>query len=284
MALGIPGTRRRFSPWTVLKHVILGSVSVAFAAPFLWVIITSFKSPQEYYKGGFFPEGAWHFDNYLKAITHFDLLHFYRNSAVMSVSAVAIGLVLSMMCAYALFRLRFRFRNVMFISLVVLMMLPPQLTLISQFLLFDRMHILNTPLALILPYALGVLPLGVFILRGFYKELPIDLDHAARMDGATDMQIIFLVLLPLSLPVLATACILTFIQSWNEFLLASIFVNRAWSTLPVAIATINTVAISDGNQPMKFAAVVLSFLPLLVVFLFMQRYFIRGLASGGLKG
>jgi len=284
MASGIPGTRRRFGPWTVLKHVILGSASVAFAAPFLWVIITSFKSPQEYYKGGFFPEGAWHFDNYLKAITHFDLLHFYRNSAVMSVSAVAIGLVLSMMCAYALFRLRFRFRNVMFISLVVLMMLPPQLTLISQFLLFDRMHILNTPLALILPYALGVLPLGVFILRGFYKELPIDLDHAARMDGATDMQIIFLVLLPLSLPVLATACILTFIQSWNEFLLASIFVNRTWSTLPVAIATINTVAISDGNQPMKFAAVVLSFLPLLIVFLFMQRYFIRGLASGGLKG
>ncbi len=284
MASGIPGTRRRFGPWTVLKHVILGSASVAFAAPFLWVIITSFKSPQEYYTGGFFPEGAWHFDNYLKAITHFDLLHFYRNSALMSVSAVAIGLVLSMMCAYALFRLRFRFRNVMFISLVVLMMLPPQLTLISQFLLFDRIHILYTPLALILPYALGVLPLGVFILRGFYKELPIDLDHAARMDGATDMQIIFLVLLPLSLPVLATACILTFIQSWNEFLLASIFVNRTWSTLPVAIATINTVAISDGNQPMKFAAVVLSFLPLLIVFLFMQRYFIRGLASGGLKG
>jgi len=284
MAQGIPGLRRHLSPWTVLKHVILASTSLAFAAPFLWVIVTSFKSPQEYYTGGLFPGGAWHLDNYARAITHFDLLHFYRNSAVMSVSAVAIGLVLSMMCAYALFRLRFRFRNVMFISLVVLMMLPPQLTLISQFLLFDKTHILNTPLALILPYTLGVLPLGVFILRGFYKELPIDLDHAARMDGATDMQIIFLVLLPLSLPVLATACILTFIQSWNEFLLASIFVHRDWSTLPVAIATINTVAISDGNQPMKFAAVVLSFLPLLVVFLFMQRYFIRGLASGGLKG
>jgi ABC-type glycerol-3-phosphate transport system permease component len=186
--------------------------------------------------------------------------------------------------AYALFRLRFRFRNVVFVSLVVLMMLPSQLTLISQFLLFQKAQILYTPLALILPYTLGVLPLGVFILRGYFNELPIDLDHAARMDGATDRQIIFLVLLPLSLPVVATAAILTFIQSWNEFLLASIFVRRDWATIPVAIARINTVATVDGNEPMKFAAVVLSFLPLLVLFLFLQKYFIRGLASGGVKG
>ncbi len=284
MAVSGKTGRRRLSPWVAVKHVVLASTSIAFAAPFLWVIITSFKSPQEYYTGGLFPHGAWYLSNYTEAIVQFDLVHFYRNSTVMSVSAVAFGLVLSLLCAYALFRLRFRFRNVVFVSLVVLMMLPPQLTLISQFLLFDKAGILDTPLALILPYTLGVLPLGVFILRGFYKELPIDLDHAARMDGATDLQIIFLVLLPLSLPVLATACILTFIQSWNEFLLASIFVHRDWSTLPVAIATINTVATTNGNQPMKFAAVVLSFLPLLIVFLFMQRYFIRGLASGGLKG
>ncbi|WP_180899762.1 carbohydrate ABC transporter permease [Martelella soudanensis] len=276
--------KQRLSFLTVLKHCILALTSLAFAAPFLWVIVTSFKSPQEYYNGRIFPSGTWQFSNYAEAISQYDLLQFYRNSVIMAASAVVVGLILSLLAAYALFRLRFRFRNVVFVALVVLMMLPPQLTLIAQFLLFQKSHILYTPLALILPYILGVLPLGVFILRGFFNELPIDLDHAARMDGATDLQIIFLVLLPLSVPVLATACILTFIQTWNEFLLASIFVRDNWSTLPVAIARINTVATVEGNQPMKFAAVVLSFLPLLAVFLFMQRYFIKGLASGGLKG
>ena len=83
---------------------------------------------------------------------------------------------------------------------------------------------------------------------------------------------------------MATACILTFIQSWNEFLLASIFVRDNWATVPVAIAQVNNVATENGNEPMKFAAVVLSFLPLLALFLFLQKYFIKGLASGGVKG
>ncbi|WP_174804496.1 carbohydrate ABC transporter permease [Martelella limonii] len=275
---------QRIGFMTVSKHIILTATSFAFAAPLLWVVVTSFKAPQEYYNGRIFPSGAWQFSNYLEAVVQYDLVHFYANSLLMASAAVFIGLILSLLCAYALFRLRFRFKNVMFVSLVVLMMLPPQLTLIAQFLLFQKSQILYTPFALILPYTLGVLPLGVFILRGFFNELPIDLDHAARMDGATNLQIIFLVLLPLSMPVLATACILTFIQTWNEFLLASIFVREDWATLPVAIARINTVATVEGNQPMKFAAVVLSFLPLLAVFLFMQRYFVKGLASGGVKG
>jgi ABC-type glycerol-3-phosphate transport system permease component len=279
-----PRIHRRAEPVTILKHIVLALVALVFAMPFLWVIVTSFKAPSEYYTGGLLPQGAWQFSNYTRAIVEYDLLHFYANSALMAGTSVAFGLTLALFVAYALFRLRFRFRNVVFVSLVVLMMLPSQLTLISQFLLFQKAQILYTPLALILPYTLGVLPLGVFILRGYFNELPIDLDHAARMDGATDRQIIFLVLLPLSLPVVATAAILTFIQSWNEFLLASIFVRRDWATIPVAIARINTVATVDGNEPMKFAAVVLSFLPLLVLFLFLQKYFIRGLASGGVKG
>lgn len=276
--------RRHLSWLAVLKHLILASVAMLFVLPFFWVIVTGFKDQREFYSGKFFPEGRWHVENYLTALLQFDLSRYYLNSFLITGSAVTVGLFLALLSAYALFRLRFRFRNVVFVSFVLVMMLPPQLTLIAQFLLFQQMHILYTPLALILPYIVGVLPLSVFILRGFFSELPIDLDHAARMDGATDTQIVFLVLLPLATPALATACILTFIQTWNEFLIASIFVRRDWYTIPVAISEINSIAASTGNEPLKFAAVVLSFLPLLLLFLFMQRYFVRGLASGGVKG
>lgn len=275
---------RHLHPLTVLKHVILCLLALAFAGPFLWVIATSLKAPSDFFSPGFLPSGEWQWQNYSQAFTVYGLGRYYVNSAVVSVSAVTLGLAIALFAAYAMFRLRFRFRNTVFVALVVLMMMPPQLTLISQFLLFQKSGILYTPLALILPYTLGVLPLSVFILRGFFKDLPIDLDHAARMDGATDMQIVRLVLLPLSVPVLATACILTFIHTWNEFLLASIFVRSDWATVPVAVANINNVATQDGNQPMKFAAVVLSFLPLFVLFLFLQRFFVKGLASGGVKG
>ena len=140
---------------TVIKHLVLAPVALIFAVPFLWVIITSFKSPSEYYDGGLLPRGAWQFSNYTHAIVDYRLFHYYANSTLMSVGSVVLGMVLSLMVAYALFRLRFRFRNVMFVSLVVLMMLPPQLTLISQFLLFQKTGILYTPLALILPIRSG---------------------------------------------------------------------------------------------------------------------------------
>lgn len=282
--MAAPQALRRLGWTTVLKHIILATVALAFVLPFVWVIVTGFKDQREFYSGTFFPTGRWHFENYLTALHEFDLPRYYFNSLLVTGSSVLIGLFLALFSAYAMFRLRFRFRNVVFVGFVLVMMMPPQLTLIAQFLLFQQMQILYTPWALILPYVAGVLPLSVFILRGFFNELPIDLDHAARMDGATDTQIVFRVLLPLSAPALATACILTFIQTWNEFLIASIFVRRDWYTLPVAIAEINSIAASTGNEPLKFAAVVLSFLPLLVLFLFMQRYFVKGLASGGVKG
>lgn len=279
-----PRALRHLNWLTVVKHVVLAVVALGFLLPFIWVIVTGFKDQREFYSGHFFPQGRWHIENYLTALLQFELPRYYFNSLFITGSAVFVGLFLALFSAYAMFRLRFRFRNVVFVGFVLVMMLPPQLTLISQFLLFQQMQILYTPWALILPYIVGVLPLSVFILRGFFNELPIDLDHAARMDGATDTQIVFLVLLPLSVPALATAFILTFIQTWNEFLIASIFVRRDWYTIPVAISEINSVAASSGNEPLKFAAVVLSFLPLLILFLFMQRYFVRGLVSGGVKG
>ncbi|WDR01963.1 carbohydrate ABC transporter permease [Devosia algicola] len=275
---------RRYHPLTVVKHLVLCLLSLAFAGPFVWVIATSLKASSEFFSPNFLPMDGLQWENYTQAFVTYGLAHNYFNSLTVTVAAVGLGLAIALLAAYGMFRLRFRFRNTVFVALVVVMMMPPQLTLISQFLLFQKSGILYSPLALILPYTLGVLPLSVFILRSFFKELPIDLDHAARMDGATDLQIVRLVLLPLSVPVLATAGILTFIQTWNEFLLASIFVRSDWATIPVAVANINNIATQDGNQPMKFAAVVLSFLPLFVLFLFLQRFFVKGLASGGVKG
>ncbi len=178
----------------------------------------------------------------------------------------------------------FKYGPVIFIMFLVVLMLPPQISLVPLFRIFQKLDLLYTPTSLFLPYVFAAVPLSLFLTYGYFRALPKELDEAAIMDGANHWQIYRLVTLPMSKPILATAVIISATGVWNEYLLASVFMRgSAFETLPVAIVRM-TQNRMISNYPLDFATSILAFMPLIILFIFMQRFFIKGISGGAIKG
>lgn len=191
------------------------------------------------------------------------------------------NLLFCSMLGYALAHLNFPGKKIIFGAVLGTLMIPGLVVFIPQFVLVVNMGLANTLAALILPFLVG--PFGVFLMRQFFQGIPRDLVEAARIDGASEMGIFFRIMLPLAVPALATLGILTFLGSWNNFLWPLVVATTEKTyTLPVALALVST-GQNQTDYGLLLAGACLVVLPILVVFLFFQRYFIQGIASTGIK-
>lgn len=278
-------SRFRPSPW----HLVLIPITFVLLVPLLWMLATSLETEAETHR---FPPVLvprslqWH--NYADAWRAAPFGSFLLNSLIVSVLTVISTLVLCSLAGYAFARVRFAGRGLLFIVLMASLMVPFQVTMIPEFLIVKwlGLHVwtqlgIDHLGALIVPNL--VTAFGIFFLRQFFLTIPIELEEAARMDGTSRLGVLIKIVLPLSLPALATLAVLTFLDSWNSFLWPLIVVNsEPHMTLPLGLTTFQG---SHNTQwSLLMAANVLSLLPMLVVFFAAQRYFVRSVAGTGLKG
>jgi multiple sugar transport system permease protein len=274
-----PRPRRRlpFSPW----HLFLAPVAAIMLVPLVWMVIVSLETKQEAQS---FPPvlipSSLHFGNYPAAWNSAPFGDFFLNSAIYSVTTVAGNLLFCSLAAYAFARLRFVGRDVLFVVFLATLMVPYQVLLIPTFLIVKQLGLVDSVGGLIVPNLCTAF--GVFMLRQFFRTLPIELEEAARMDGTSRLGILFKIVLPLSLPALATLAIIQFIWSWNDFLWPLIIIDTAsHAPLQLGLSTFQNAHSTEWNLLM--AGTVMSQIPMLVIFLFAQRWFIRSVAFTGIK-
>ncbi len=269
------------------KRSVAASLGVLLLAltmilPFLWMLSTSLMGELEVYQfpPRFLPS-TFRWSNFTEALTLQPFGRFFLNTAIVAAASVAGQLLFCSMAAYAFARLRFRGRDALFRAYLATMMIPAMVTLIPAFLLIVRFGWMNTYWALFTPMISSVW--GIFLLRQFFQTIPKDLEDAARIDGASEVAIFWRIILPLSRPALATLGIFAFMGSWKDFLWPLIVTNRTdMRTVEVGIANFSSMYQTDW--PHQMAAAVVVMLPIVLVFFFAQRYFVRGITTTGMKG
>lgn len=277
------GLSRPSSVVVAIRYAVLIAGAAVMITPFVYMLSTSLKA-QEYvltFPPQFIPQPATT-DNYTQAWTSNQFARYFANSVVVAVAATIVSLLLSSMMAYAFARMRFRGRELLFKLLLLGLMVPPLMLLIPQFILAKQLHLLDSLLGLVVFYVGGTLSLNTFLLRVFFETIPVEIEEAMRVDGANAWTIYSRLILPLSKPALATATIFTFLASWDEFVWALTSINTPERrTLPLAIALFQGENVTLWG--LVFAAATISILPVVLAFLFLQRYFIQGLTSGAVK-
>ena len=256
---------------------------VVTTLPFIFVVMTSLKSQQETFSGAVWalPESL-HFGNYLEVLNG-GFWVYLRNSVFVLVTSIILILVISSMAAYAFARLRFRLNKPLFGLIVAGMIVPIHITLIPIYLLIRNVGLYDTPFALIGPYVATALPVSIFILTEFMRQIPKELEEAAKLDGCGAFGIFWKVFLPLSGPGLSTVAIYNSIGLWNEFIFAYVLTsNPANRTLPLAIWDFQGQYAS--NIPAILSVVTLTSLPLIVAYAFGQERIVKGMMAGALKG
>jgi multiple sugar transport system permease protein len=266
----------------ILLHLVLLIAAAAMVIPFLWMISTSLKRPREIYvwPPTLLPHEIF-WSNYLKSWSAAPFGRFYLNSLFIALSVTGGQLITCTFAAYAFARLNFRGRDLIFIAFLATMMIPFQVSMIGAFQVIYWLGWADSYYALIVPGLAS--PFGVFLLRQFFLTLPIELEDAARIDGASRLGVIRHVIVPLSTPALATLGIFTFMGVWNDFLWPLVVLNSEQHyTVQLGLAIFRDSHSTVWNLLM--AGTVSATLPILIVFFFAQRYFIRGIALTGLKG
>jgi multiple sugar transport system permease protein len=277
--------RLPFSPW----HLVLVPATLVLIFPFVWLVVTSVETPGEalHFPPILTPH-VLRFANYPDAFKAAPFGRFFINSTAVAVTTVASNLVLCSLAGYAFARLRFLGRGALFVVIMMTLMVPFQVTMIPQFIITKWLgiHVLagvgiDHIGALILPNAATAF--GIFFLRQFFRTLPIEYEESARVDGASRLKVLWRIVLPLSVPALATLAALTFLDSWNNFLWPLIVVTSPdQMTVPLGLATFQ--GAHSTEWPLLMAGNVMSLLPMLVIFFAAQRYFVRSVAATGLAG
>jgi multiple sugar transport system permease protein len=272
-------TRRKLS-WAGADILVLAWVLF----PLLWILSLSFKTPGSISNGSYWPT-HWTVSNYRTIFKTSDFLYALRNSVVIAVIASAIAVVVGSFAAYAVSRLRFPGKKV-FVGASLLVAMFPQISLVTPlFNVFRVVGIFNTWWALIIPYIAFSLPLSIYILAAFFRDIPQELERAAEIDGASPMQAFLRVIAPLAMPGVVTAAILVFLWCWNDFLFAiSLTSTTASRTVPAEIAFFTGNSSFENPIGNIAAAAVIISIPVLIFVLFFQRRIVAGLTSGAVKG
>lgn len=278
-------TKRKLSS-DVIRYLFLIVCSIIMLYPIFWLFSSALKSNEEIPKSNLIPS-VLHWDNFSagwSAIPGFSFAHFFYNSFFIAICSV-IGTVLSSaIVAFGFARLNFPLKNFWFAILMLTLMLPAQVTLVPQYILFKYFDWVGTSLPLIVPHFLAVSPFFVFLMVQFIRGIPHDLDESAKIDGCSTPGIAFKIVLPLCMPAVITSALFSFIWTWDDFLGQMIYLtDTAKYTVPLALRLFldNTSAVTWG--PM-YAMSVLSVLPCFAIFLSAQKYFVEGISTTGIKG
>ena len=264
----------------VARHLLLLGLSLLVVAPFAWMITTSLKTLNRVYQAPHLIPQQFEWGNYTEALTAAPFAHYYVNSVVMAAGIVSGHIICDTLAAYAFARLRFPGRNALFLALIATMLVPTFLTVLPAFDLVIKFGWFNSYAALILPRLADVF--GIVVLRSYMLSLPIELDEAARIDGANRLQTLVLILLPLCKPALATVAVFSFLFAWNDFLWPLLVTSDdQYRTIQLGLSTFTN---KYGPYPhYLMAGTVIAATPAIVIFMYLQRSLVRGLASTGVK-
>ena len=287
-AEGLPAPSGRVTGWkaSLFRHALMVGASFVMLYPLLWMVASSFKPESAIFTDMSLVPPSLDPRNYIQGWNALEVSfsRFYLSSFVIATLAVAGNVMSCSLTAYAFARLKFRGRNILFALMMATLMLPYHVTLIPQYVLFLNIGWVDTILPLVVPKFMAVDAFFIFLMVQFFRGLPRELDEAAMIDGCGPWKIYWMIILPLSKPVLATAAIFSFLWTWNDFFGPLIYLNDiANYTVPLALrAFIDATGTSVWGQ--MFAMASLALAPIFLFFLFFQRLIINGIAMSGLKG
>ncbi len=263
-------------------YLLLCAITIISVLPFLWMVSASFKLDTEVFAAEiqWIPE-VFHFENYAKIWERIPLALFTMNSAKLAVIITSIQLVTSSFAAYGFSKCNFRGRDTLFMCYIVTIAIPWQVYMLPQYILMQKFGLVDKHLSIILLQSFTAF--GVFLLRQFYQSVPNELLEAARIDGLTEYGIYARIMLPLSMPAMATLTIFSFVSTWNDYMGPMIYFNStSVKTIPLGIRLFISQYSAEYNLIM--AASLLSLIPVFILYVSFQRFFIQGIATSGLKG
>ena len=266
-----------------IANITIAIFATLWILPIAWLLLTSVQSREERFAipPRWIPSSL-DFSSYKRAWELFPIAEQFLNSLKVTLISTIGALIISSLAAYAFARLEFFGRETLFMILLAGLMVPPQLTVIPSFIAFRKVGLIDNHAALFLPAM--ITPLGIFLLRQFFRSIPKELDESAKIDGAGSFRIFFRIILPLSKPALAALGVVLFIASWNDFFWPNIFISTTSKmTLPVGIASLVGVS-GNTNVILVMASVGMQIVPLLLIFLFTQRFLIQSIATTGIRG
>ncbi len=269
---------------TFVVQIIMTVVALLFVAPILIIVNYSFKTKKELYlTSPLSLPSSFQTENYRKAFDKLDLSHTFVNTFFYTLVSVLILALLCGMTAWAIARCKAKFFKFCFIYFIVGILIPFQALFLPIYIIGYKMNLTNTRYGIIFMYVATGISFGVFLMNSFMTTVPIELEEAARIDGCSVFRTYFSVVMPLLKPAIATLVIMQAFQIWNDYLLASLYVSKKnLKTLTVAIQSLFSAQTSDYTTAM--AAIVISVLPIAVLFMSMQKYFIKGMTVGAVKG
>ncbi|MGI2295517.1 carbohydrate ABC transporter permease [Paenibacillus sp. GXUN7292] len=268
----------------IIIFFLLSLLLVTQLYPLLWLFLYSFKTNEEILSGSFFALPAkWQWQNYTAAIEGGSYWKYLSNSLFVTSITMAGVLLLASLTAFAITRFRWKYGQLVLLLFLLGMMIPLQSTLLPLMIMFSTIGILNTHLSLILPYVAFQIPIAVFILSGFMRTIPHEIEESAIMDGAGAFRIFRSIVLPVSIPPIMTVLILTFINIWNEYILAATFISsERLKTLPFGVYSF--VSQYSVNYGAIGAFLVLGALPVIIIYFLLSEKITKGMVAGAVKG
>ncbi|ANF94799.1 carbohydrate ABC transporter permease [Paenibacillus bovis] len=265
-------------------YLLFAILVVTQLYPLFWLLMYSLKTNEEILSGSFFsfPKlPQWH--NYAEAYTSGSYLKYLGNSVLVTGVTLLAVIILSAMTAYAISRFKWKYGPYVLLLFLLGMMIPMQATLLPLMIIFKNLDLLDTRWSIIIPYTAFALPIAVFILSGFMRAIPTDIEESAFMDGASVYRIFRSIILPISLPPVMTVCILTFINIWNEYIVAATFISSEnLKTLPFGVYTfVSQYSVNYGNIG---AFLIMGALPVIVIYFLLSERITKGMVAGAVKG
>lgn len=285
-ASGVADSRWRSRKWLAAAglYALTMALAVVVLFPIFWMTSSSLKPQNELFaRDQTMLPIAWTLENYVNVWRNTDFPTYFWNSFKLAALATALSVAVSMYAAYAIARIRFRGRYAIGLFLLVSQMFPQILLVIPLFITFQSLRLLDSHLGLVIAYAAFAMPFTIWVLRGFFESIPQELEDAAAIDGASPLQTLHKIILPLAGPGLAAVTMFNFIRSWNEFLFALVFLrSRTLYTLPIGLASFQEEYTFRWDLIMAGASIIT--LPVLFFFLLMQKFIVQGLLGGAVKG
>lgn len=268
----------------VFLWVILIIMAVIQIFPLIWLIDFSLASSTEMFTTGLLikPEKI-QWGNYVKAFVDGHFLLYLKNSVLINVLAVLFVILISIMAAFACRRMHWKLSGLVKTLLLMGMMIPIHATLLPNFKIYSQLHMTDTIWALLIPYVAFSLPQGMFLMTSFMEAIPVEIEEAAVMDGCGIYRIIFQIITPLLKASIVTVAIMTFLNNWNEFMMASTYLNSPkWKTLPFSV--LEFTGQYSSNYAVQFAVMALTAAPAVIVYVLLNKHITKGVAMGAVKG
>ena len=263
-------------------YLLLVLILTIVIYPLIWILINSFKSTKDFLQNSFTLPATWHFENYVKAWNN-GLSKYFLNSMLISLLSILLITGIASLATYGLTRFQFRFRNALFLFILAGLSLSIESSFVPLFKMFQTLHLYNKQIGVIILYTAFRIPITVFLMRSYFLSFPREVEEAAMIDGCGPFAIYWRIFLPIGRPILASSAIVNLIFTWNEFMTALIFLeDQDLMTIPVGLNALKGEMLQEWN--IQLAAVVIASLPLVLIYLCMQKSFVKGLTAGSVKG